>query len=236
MCEFVCLRMIEELPEELLGHIMLFTDPLWADLLSSTSTYFKKYVKTFYERNTNTLLRPGGEWFHSIKSKRTRDSLQNPRQRISYTCMGVYSILHQKCVGCQNKFMASVHRDFGIIAHAQCIRQYLVNTYYFEKFGLNTGHFETIPQCKLTGYSPGSYGRGFYSYIAVWKDNTNGVVPYEWTAHYVFHHFYRDYTRRYLEEQRQKNLTEQIAKKERAAERKRMLKHIRDRDRDRLHK
>jgi hypothetical protein len=104
--------------------------------------------------------------------------------------------------------MAAVHKDFGIIAHSQCIRHYLINLYYFEKFGLTQAHFDSVPQCELSGYSAGSYGRGNYSYIAVWKDKTKGIVPYEWTAHYMFHHQYLKQVRQFLAEKRRKEIEE----------------------------
>lgn len=230
--------MIGLLPEEIMDIILEFADPSWVHNLSIASNGFHQHVLSFYKSNAHKFLRPGGKWYASLKSKRTRSSLQNTSQRISYAPMGLHSILHQTCAGCKKKFMAAVHKDFGIIAHAECIRHYLINTYYFGKFGMTNQHFSSVPFSELAGYSPGSYGRGTYSYMAVWKDKTNGIVPYEWTAHYLFHGPYRDHVRHFLVEKAQKEREamerRQAQKEEAKRQRNESQKQIRKAYRERI--
>lgn len=230
--------MLGLLPEELLDLILEFADPSWAHNLCLASNGFHRHVWSFYKENAHKLLRPGGGWHASIRSKRTRTSLENAVQRISYAPMGLHSILHQTCAGCKKKFMASVHKDFGIIAHPDCIRNYLINTYYFQKFGLTDQHFSCVPQSELAGYSHGSYGRGAYCYMVVWKDKTYGIVPYEWTAHFVFHGPYREYVRHFLAEKERKEREaierRQAQKEEAQRQRKEAQKQIRKAYRERM--
>ncbi len=212
------------LPEDILDLVLVYADPSWVYSLSKTNNYFHKHIFSFYKRNAHLLLGPHGEWHSSVRSKRTRTSLQDPSQIISYAPMGLYSILHQQCVGCKKKYMASVHKDFGVIVHPHCLRPFLINIYYFEKFGLNKTHFQCIPSSELCGYSAGFYGRGNYSYTAVWKDITNSIVPYEWTAHYVFHHRCLDFVRNFLAEKRRKEQEEDERKQALKEEKKRLRK------------
>lgn len=213
------------LPEEVLGVVLEFADPSWVCSLTIANKFFHNYVQHFYKHNAPIFLRPAGIWHHSIKNKRTRTSLENPSQMISYAPMGLYSILHQQCVGCKKKYMASVHKDFGVIVHPHCLRPFLINIYYFEKFGLDKTHFQYIPSSELSGYSAGFYGRGNYSYTAVWKDTTaKGIVPYEWTAHYVFHHRCLDFVRNFLAEKRRKEQEEYERKQALKEEKKRLRK------------
>lgn len=230
--------MLGLLPEELLDLILEFADPSWAHNLCLVSNGFHRHVWSFYKENAHKLLRPGGGWNASIRSKRTRTSLENTTQCISYAPMGLHSILHQKCAGCKKKFMASVNKDFGIIAHPDCIRNYLINTYYFQKFGLTDQHFSAVPQSELAGYSHGSYGRGAYCYMVVWKDKTHGIVPYEWTAHYLFHGPCREYVRHFLAEKQRKEREamerRQAQKEEAQRQRNEAQKHIRKAYRERM--
>lgn len=207
--------MITSLPDEVIHKVLLYTDPCWAYSLRKTSKFFWEYVDEFYKRNAGTLVKSGGEWHHCIKSKRTRASLQLPGQIISYAPMGVHSILHQKCAECKRPFKAAIHKDFGIIAHSECIRPYLLNLYYLEKIGLQVGHFENVPQCQLKGYYCTYGDHGEYRYITVWKDKTNGIVPYSWTAHYVVHSQYQEHVKDYLKEKERIRIENEKEKKER---------------------
>ena len=224
--------MLSLLPKEVLGVVLGFADPSRVFPLTMTNHYFHEHVFSFYQQNAPSFLRPGGIWHNSIQSKRTRTSLEDPTQRISYAPMGLSSILHQQCIGCKKKLMAAVHKDFGVIAHPQCLRPFLINIYYFEKFGLGETHFQCVPSSELSGYSAGFYGRGNYSYTAVWKDTTaKGIVPYEWTAHYVFHHQYLKQVRQFLAEKRRKEQEayerQQARKEEKQRLRKEATKQIR---------
>lgn len=216
--------MFHLLPEEILGGILEYADPKWAYALSRTNKELQTFIKKFYQQYATDFVRPDGIWYGSIKSKRTRTSLQNTQQIISYAPMGLHSILHQRCVGCHEKFMASVHKDFGIIAHPECIRGYLINLYYFEKFGLEEAHFRSVPCCQLAGYSNGSY-----HYTTVWKDKTKGIVPYEWTAHYLFHHHYLKDVRLFLKKKKQQEEEALARRQVEAEERKRIQKETEQR-------
>lgn len=212
--------MLCHLPDELLPHVLLFTRPTHAHLLSKTCRLMWESVRSFYDRNAATLVKPGGAWHHCVASKRTRTSLSNKNQIVSTAPLGVESILNQKCAKCGVLFRASVHKDFGIIAHAECIRPFLLNTYYLEKFGLTSSHFDNVPSCQLNGYNT---SHGTYEYTTVWKDKTHGIVPYEWTAHYLVHHAHHDHVRDYRAEQERRRLAqEQAAKKARQDQQKRV--------------
>jgi len=200
------------LPDEIMGNVLLYTDPVCAYSLGFTSKFLNGFVKEFYKKNAGNLLRTGGEWHHCVKSKRTRDSLD---QRISYGPMGVWSILHQRCVGCKQPFKAKIHKDFGVVAHSNCIRHHLLNTYYLEKLGLTRRHFEGIPHCELSGFAAGFYGRGTYSYTVIWKDTASGIVPYEWTAHYLVYDLYSKDVEEYQQEIERKRIATKKAKLER---------------------
>lgn len=212
--------MLCDLPDELLPHVLLYTQPRQAHLLSKTCRLMRESVRSFYEKNAATLVKPGGAWHHCVASKRTRTSLDNPDQIVSTAPLGVESILNQKCAKCGVLFRASVHKDFGIIAHAECIRPLLLNIYYLEKFGLKSHHFDGIPSCQFNGYNS---IHGTYEYTTVWKDKTHGIVPYEWTAHHLVHNVYHDYIRDYRAEQERLRLAqEQAAKKARQDQQKRV--------------
>lgn len=194
--------MITRLPDEVIYNILVYTDPRHAYTISKTCTTMRDCVEVFYREYAPTLVRAGGGWHHCIKNKRTRTSLEREGQIISEAPMGVWSILSQRCVGCWKSFKAGVHKDFGIIAHAPCIRSYLINLFYFQKLGLKVEHFKTVPQCKLTGYYMTYGDQGQYDYITVWKDKTNGIVPYRWTAHFIVHQEQnQERTRQYKMEQ-----------------------------------
>lgn len=212
--------MICHLPDELLPHVLLYTQPRQAHLLSKACVSLRASVREFYDRNAATLVKPGGAWHHCVASKRTRTSLSNKNQIVSTAPLGVESILNQKCAECGVLFRASVHKDFGIIAHAECIRPFLLNIYYLEKFGLTDRHFDNVPTCELNGYNT---SHGTYEYTTVWKDKTHGIVPYEWTAHYLVHHVYHDHIREHHAEQERRRLArEQAAKKARQDQQKRV--------------
>lgn len=211
--------MITQLPDDIIYRIFLYVNPSKAYILGKTCRLMRRNVGVFYNKNADTLVKEGGDWHHCIKSKRTRASLVDG-QVVSPSPMGVYSILKQECVVCKRPFKAAVHKDFGVIAHTGCIRPWLINIYYFEKFGLKMEHFEIVPHCELKGYFH-SYGdRGGYTYTTVWKDKTCGFVPYEWTAHYLVHHVYWKQIQEHKEEvERQKEKTRiemNEAKKQRA--------------------
>lgn len=204
--------MIGGLPDGCLYSVLIYTDPSFAYSLSLTSKSLNSFVNEFYKRHAGKLIREGGEWHHCVKSKRTRDSIGTIGQMTSYAPMGIWSIMNQRCIGCNKSYKAAVHKCFGVIAHTQCIRHRLINAYYLEKFGLFKRHFEDIPHCELSGYAAGHYGRGVYSYTALWKDRANGVVPYEWTAYYLVHERYAEEVKE-NERQRIAKETAQLEKK-----------------------
>eukprot|EP00952_Eustigmatos_sp_NYUAD-ZCMA_P012151 48913-Eustigmatos_ZCMA.PRE.1 len=73
-------------------------------------------------------------------------------QRVSYGHMGIASMLNQCCGICHKRFRAALN-DFGILAHAQCLRPYLLNVYYLKRdHGLSDQQYGALPCTWLRGY------------------------------------------------------------------------------------
>lgn len=211
--------MLSTLPQELLAHFLEICDPTSALLLMKTSKEFNNAIETFYQQNAPLLISPGGEWYHNLKAKRTRDSVATKENQIAPSPIGFWSVLNQQCAVCKNSFKAAIHADFRIVAHQKCMRPYLINTYYLEKFGLTHNAFKRVPFCELSGFST-KWGRGCgeYYYTAIWKDRTHGIVPYTWTAHHLVHNIYKESTDAYLQKKmeiRARNAEKKRKKRER---------------------
>lgn len=166
---------------ELLGvEILSWLPPQEAHNLSYCSKFSRECVLSFYHTYSRQLISKGGAWHHRL-CKRTRDSVSRTHN-ISYMPLAIQSFLNQSCGFCGKRYRAALHPVFGVLAHQDCIRHYLINTYYLKAdFGLTFQDVEGhIPHQTLTGYS-----LGYYEYHVIAKDAKHGLWPYEWTCRYL---------------------------------------------------
>lgn len=160
------------LPLELMPGILEYLDPDWAPALSKTSKELRRFLHQFYKNNARRLVHE--KWHHRL-CKRARNSIHG---NISPTPRALASIIHRRCARCNNRFFGKIH-FMGMAIHAFCIKSLLINVYFLRRdFALDADAFESLPQYKQVGFPHGLY-------VRVWKTGFLGIVPYEWTAHYL---------------------------------------------------
>ena len=168
---------------DILGlHLLVLVPPEDAHQLSHVSRDCRDVVMQYYKRHAIGHVRPGGAW-HMRLCKRSRDSISSSKH-ISYTPLGVASLVQQKCGVCRQRFLGACHPAFGILVHKDCARPLLLNTYYIRAdYSLKEEDFKDhVPLHTLHGHMG---WHGDYNYNVVWKDCKHGLVPYSWTSEYI---------------------------------------------------
>lgn len=189
-------------------HLLLFIPPEDAHHLGKVSKECRNTVMKYYKKYAVDHVLPGGEW-HMNLCKRTRDSMLSAKQ-VSYVPLAIASLVQQKCGVCHKRFRAACHPTFGLLVHKDCVRPFLINTYYIRAdYSLTESDFEDhVPLHTLK--SNGWFNE--YEYNVVWKDCKHGLVPYSWTSEYIINDLCKEQTariRRQREEAERRRLEEE---------------------------
>ena len=157
-----------------------YIHPKDADSLSLTCKAYRVMVDDEYKSAGRKAVLPGGCWHHRL-CKRARDSVNQSND--NYKPKALASLVDSKCIVCSRSLMARVN-TWGFAAHATCVRDMLVNTYYVEeKWGLKWVDIKAIPRQELEGYR--MILRETYEYDVVIRHTYGRLVPMEWTLKHL---------------------------------------------------
>jgi len=170
--------MVNDLFERLYQDVLFYyIHPLDAHALSLSSRVFNHLIKNTYRSNDQKVVHKNGSWHHKL-CKRAKESIEDTFR--NWKPKAIASLLDSKCAICGKKYMASCS-VWGMMAHSDCVRPYLLNTYYLQDmYGFDYKDIKQLPKETLSGYSGGRHGVGQYDYDVVINKPSKGLFPRDW--------------------------------------------------------